>query len=58
MLPHMVSVLILNKVCQQPVGITVPPDGMVGCPGIGNEDPNEEYPVSEPDDEDPGFGAG
>ena len=26
---------------------------MVGCPGIGNEDPNEEYLVSEPDDEDP-----
>ena len=40
---------------------------MVGCSGIGNEDPIEEYPVSEPDDEDPvsdsddedpGFGAG
>ena len=52
---------------QPNVGITVPPDGMVGCPGIRNEDPNEEYPVSEPDDEDPvsdpddedpGFGAG
>ena len=29
------------------VGITVPPDGMVGCPGIGNEDLNEEYPATE-----------